>query len=191
MDIAGATTAILIFFPVMAATVIFIKLDSKGPFFFKQKRVGLGGKIFNCYKFRSMVVDADKMVEELSHLNERKGPVFKMTDDPRVTKIGRFIRKWSIDEMPQFFNVLNGDMSLVGPRPPIASEVQKYLRWHGRRLEVKPGITCLWQIHARHGSSFEEWVRLDIRYAQSISLWLDIKILILTIPAVISGKGAY
>ncbi len=191
MDIIGACAAILIFFPVMAVTALFVKLGSEGPVFFKQKRVGLGGKVFTCYKFRSMVVDADKMIDDLRHLNERKGPAFKMAKDPRVTKIGKFIRKWSIDELPQFFNVLSGDMSLVGPRPPIPSEVEEYLRWHGRRLDVKPGITCFWQIYSRHNSSFEEWVRLDIRYVNSISPWFDIKILFLTIPAVLSRRGAH
>lgn len=191
MDIIGASVAIMIFSPIMMTTALFVKLDSEGPIFFKQKRVGLGGKIFNCYKFRSMIVDADKLVNNLKHLNERQGPAFKISNDPRVTRVGKIIRAWSIDEMPQFFNVFIGDMSLVGPRPPIASEVQEYLRWHGRRLEIKPGITCLWQIYSRHDSSFEEWVRLDIRYANSYSFWLDIKILLLTFPAVLTRKGAH
>ena len=190
MDIFGSILAIILFSPIMVVAAIAVKLDSKGGIIFRQKRAGLGEKPFYCYKFRSMYEDSDKMKEKLLTYNERTGPVFKMTDDPRITRVGRVIRKWSIDEMPQFFNVLKGDMSLVGPRPPIVDEVTQYRRWQGRRLEVKPGITCLWQIYERHNSSFENWVRLDIEYARNHSFMLDVKILLQTLPAVLSRRGA-
>jgi len=189
MDIVGAIVAILLHAPIMIVVALAIKLESKGPVLFKQKRAGLGGKPFSCYKFRSMHVGADKLREELRIYNERTGPVFKMTFDPRIT-VGKFIRKWSLDETPQFFNVLKGDMSLVGPRPPIMDEVTQYMWWQDRRLDVKPGITCLWQIYDRHKSSFEDWVRLDIEYERNFSFWLDLKILAMTFPAVLSRRGA-
>jgi lipopolysaccharide/colanic/teichoic acid biosynthesis glycosyltransferase len=137
-----------------------------------------------------MVADADQRKHELMEHNHRTGPVFKMVDDPRITRVGKFLRKWSIDELPQLFNVLKGDMSLVGPRPPTLDEVQEYKLWHDRRLEVTPGITCLWQITARHDKCFERWVRLDLEYARRRSLWLDLQILFKTVPAVLSKKGA-
>lgn len=190
MDIVGAIVGLVIFSPIMLAIAIVIKLTSKGPVIFKQERAGLGGKSFNFYKFRSMVVDAEAKKKELMEFNERTGPVFKMTDDPRVIPAGKFIRKWSLDELPQFYNVLKGDMSLVGPRPPTLDEVAQYYGWQDMRLEIKPGITCLWQISARHKSNFEDWVRLDIEYARKQSLLLDLKILLLTAPAVLSRRGA-
>ena len=190
MDIVGAIVGLVLFAPVILAVVIAIKLTSKGPIIFKQKRAGLGGKPFIFYKFRSMFLDAEDRKKELMKFNERTGPVFKMTEDPRVTPVGKFIRKWSLDELPQFYNVLKGDMSLVGPRPPTLDEVPQYDNWQNRRLEVKPGITCIWQISARHKSSFEEWVRLDIKYVQRQSFLLDLKILFLTLPAMLSRKGA-
>jgi len=191
MDIVGAVVGLTVFSPLMLAVTIAIKLTSKGPVIFKQKRAGLGGKPFTFYKFRSMVLDAEDKKKQLMKFNFRTGPVFKMNKDPRITTVGKFIRKWSFDELPQFYNVLKGDMSLVGPRPPTLDEVPQYDNWQNRRLEVKPGITCLWQISARHKSSFEDWVRLDIEYVRNQSLLLDFKILILTLPAVLSRKGAH
>ena len=190
MEILGAIVGLVAFSPIMLAIAIVIKLTSKCPVFFKQERDGLGGKSFNFYKFRSMVIDAEARKKDLIEFNERTGPVFKMTDDPRVIPVGKFIRKWSLDELPQFYNVLKGDMSLVGPRPPTLDEVAQYYDWQDMRLEINPGITCLWQISARHKSSFDDWVRLDIEYARKQSLLLDLKILLLTAPAVLSRRGA-
>jgi lipopolysaccharide/colanic/teichoic acid biosynthesis glycosyltransferase len=190
MDIVGAIVGLVVFSPIMLAIAIVIKLTSKGPIIFIQERAGLGGKPFNFYKFRSMVIDADARKKDLIEFNERTGPVFKMTDDPRVTPVGKFIRKWSLDELPQFYNVLKGDMSLVGPRPPTLDEVAQYYNWQDMRLEINPGITCLWQIYGRHKSSFDDWVRLDIEYSRRQSLLLDLKILLLTLPAVLSRRGA-
>lgn len=190
LDIFVSSLALVVFSPLMLAAAIAVKMTSPGPVFFKQPRAGLGGKPFFCLKFRSMCVDAEKMKEQLWQHNERTGPVFKMTDDPRVTRIGKFMRQWSIDELPQLINVWLGDMSLVGPRPPSMDEVEKYLRWHNYRLDIKPGITCIWQVYARHNKSFEDWVRLDIEYVRNQSALLDLKLLLLTIPAVLSRKGA-
>lgn len=190
LDICGALVCIVLSSPIMLVTAIAIKLDSRGQVFFIQKRAGLGEAPFNCYKFRSMHEGADQMRAALLSHNERNGPVFKMKDDPRITRVGKIIRKWSIDEIPQFFNVLKGDMSLVGPRPPVLDEVTHYLNWQSRRLEIKPGITCLWQVYKRHSSSFEDWVRLDIEYSKNVSIFLDLKILLLTLPAVLSRRGA-
>lgn len=191
LDILGASFVLLVISPVMLAAAIAVKLSSSGPIFFRQQRAGLGGRPFGCYKFRSMYVNADAMKEDLWQFNERTGPVFKMENDPRVTAVGQFLRKWSIDELPQLFNVLMGDMSLVGPRPPTMDEVAQYARWHNYRLEVQPGITCIWQVYARHDKCFDNWVRLDIRYKTTRSLWLDLKLLALTLPAVLSRRGAY
>jgi exopolysaccharide biosynthesis polyprenyl glycosylphosphotransferase len=190
MDIVLSTAAVLTLLPIMIPIAIAVKLTSKGPLIFKQKRVGLGGRTFNIYKFRSMVVDAEEQKELLMKLNERQGPVFKLKDDPRATRIGSIIRRWSLDELPQFFNVLFGHMSLVGPRPPIVEEVSYYENWQERRIEVKPGITCLWQVYARHDNDFDNWMRLDMEYIRNQSFWLDVKLLALTIPAVLSRKGA-
>lgn len=190
MDIVGSISCIIIFSPIMLAIACAIKLTSKGPVLFKQQRSGFGGKPFSFYKFRSMVVDADHMKNDLLEYNHREGPVFKMKNDPRITHIGNFIRKWSLDELPQLFNVLLGDMSLVGPRPPTLDEVVRYEKWQDWRLEIKPGITCLWQIYARDDKSFDNWVRLDIEYIERRSLLLDLKILFNTVPAVLSCRGA-
>jgi lipopolysaccharide/colanic/teichoic acid biosynthesis glycosyltransferase len=193
LDILGSVFALFIFAPVFLVTSILIKLEDRGPIYFKQMRVGRGGKLFAMIKFRSMVVNADKMKDALMSQNQHGGQAvtFKMKGDPRVTRIGALIRKYSIDEFPQFFNVLLGDMSLVGPRPSLPREVSKYKAWHLRRLKVKPGITCLWQIGGRGDINFEGQVRLDLQYIASQSLWGDIVILLKTIPAVIAGKGAY
>ncbi len=191
MDLIGALIALLILGPlVMLPTAILIKLTSPGPILFKQVRCGLQGKLFSMYKFRSMVTNAEQLRSELEGFNEMSGPVFKMSKDPRITRVGRFIRKTSIDELPQLLNVLKGEMSLVGPRPPIPSEVEKYDPWQRRRLSMKPGLTCLWQISGRNRIGFEEWMRLDLSYIDSWSLWLDFKILLRTIPVVIIGFGA-
>lgn len=191
IDIVGATVGLLVLGPlVMLPVAIGIKLTSPGPILFRQKRSGLHGRLFTMYKFRSMVNNAEMLRAELEAFNEVPGPVFKMENDPRVTAFGRFLRKTSIDEMPQFWNVLMGDMSLVGPRPPIPSEVQHYDPWHRRRLSMKPGLTCLWQVSGRNKIGFDQWMKLDLQYIDNWSLWLDFKILARTIPVVLTGLGA-
>ncbi len=192
IDVMGALLLLVFALPLFFLAAILIKLTSPGPVFFRQKRAGLNGKPFMMYKFRSMVSNAEQLKQELASLNEMSGPVFKVTNDPRVTRIGRFLRKFSFDEFPQLFNVLMGDMSLVGPRPLPVEEVNRFDDWaHRRRLSVKPGLTCLWQVGGRNEvSDFKEWVRLDLEYIDHWSLWLDIKILWLTIPVVLLGKGA-
>ncbi len=190
IDIVVSAGLLILSAPLFVVIAIAIKLDSEGPVFYVQERCGLNGRIFRMFKFRSMVVGADKMKEQLRLFNEMSGPVFKMKDDPRVTRVGRWLRKTSLDELPQLINVLKGDMSLVGPRPPLPEEVAQYERWQIRRLSVKPGITCIWQISGRNEIDFDEWVRLDLYYIDHWSLSLDLKILIRTIPAVISGRGA-
>ncbi len=158
---------------------------------FKQIRVGRGGRYFHCYKFRSMCVDAESRKEQLMHLNEASGPVFKIKQDPRITPYGHFMRKFSLDELPQFVNVLKGEMSIVGPRPPITSEVEMYSENDRRRLAIQPGLTCLWQVNGRCNLSFEQWVELDIRYIDTMSFVNDLKIILKTIPAVLTGAGAH
>jgi exopolysaccharide biosynthesis polyprenyl glycosylphosphotransferase len=180
-----------LFLPIMAATAVAIKLNSPGPVFFKQERVGKWGKPFGCYKFRSMYVDAEQRKTELMYLNEADQIVFKMKRDPRVTGVGRIIRKLSIDELPQILNVIKGDMSLVGPRPPVPIEVENYKFEHTLRLNAVPGITGLQQISGRSELEFIRWVELDLQYIEEQSLFKDIEILVKTIPAVISGRGAY
>ncbi len=176
--------------PVMLAVAVAIRMGSSGPIFYRAHRIGRKGRRFVCFKFRTMVEDADKMREELEHMNERKSVLFKIVNDPRVTKVGRLMRKYSIDELPQFYNVLRGDMSLVGPRPPIASEVEQYDLSHLRRLDVLPGITGLWQVEARQDPSFDSYISLDTAYVENWSLWLDLKILARTVGVVLSGTGA-
>jgi exopolysaccharide biosynthesis polyprenyl glycosylphosphotransferase len=190
MDIVGSLFALLLLSPIMLTVALIIRLTSKGPVFFKQVRVGRGGRFFHCYKFRSMYQDAEARKEELAHLNEMSGPVFKIKNDPRITPIGRIIRKFSIDEFPQFFNVLLGDMSLVGPRPPIPAEVEEYTPYQRQRLAVLPGITCIWQISGRNNINFERWVELDLLYIENMSFWTDFKILLQTLPAVLRTDGA-
>jgi len=190
LDIVGALLALVVFSPVMAITAVAIKLTSQGPVIFCQQRSGWRAEPFTFCKFRSMYVGAEAKKRELMAHNLRTGPVFKMENDPRITPVGRFIRKWSIDELPQLLNVLMGDMSLVGPRPPTLDEVDKYQQWQDRRLEITPGLTCLWQVYARHDKCFDHWVRLDIEYAQRRSFLFDMKILAMTIPAVLSRRGA-
>lgn len=189
-DIFEAVVALIVLAPIFLVVAVAIRLESPGPIFFRQRRVGVYGREFNLYKFRSMYQDAEARLESLRARNEVSGPVFKMRDDPRVTRVGRFIRRASIDELPQFWNVLRGEMSVVGPRPPLPSEVKQYERWQLRRLSVKPGITCTWQVSGRSQISFEQWMELDLRYIDSWSLWQDVKILARTIPAVLTGRGA-
>jgi exopolysaccharide biosynthesis polyprenyl glycosylphosphotransferase len=189
-DIAVSATVLLLLSPVLGALAIALKFDSPGPVFFKQRRVGLQGRTFNIYKFRSMYLDAEARLESLRAQNEMSGPVFKMKNDPRITRIGRFIRKTSLDEFPQFWNVLRGEMSVVGPRPPLPAEVRQYKRWQRRRLSVKPGITCVWQISGRNNIDFDRWMELDLEYIDQWSLWNDIQICIKTIPAVLGNRGA-
>lgn len=190
MDILGSFFGLLLLSPLLLIIALLIKLTSNGSIFYKQLRGGLGGKPFFIYKFRTMIVGAESKRNELLAYNERSGPAFKMTNDPRVTKFGNFLRKWSLDELPQLMNVLKGDMSLVGPRPLYIVEEHAMSQWHRIRRTVKPGITCLWQIKKRDESDFDNWIRLDIQYIRNISLWQDLKILFLTIPAVLSRKGA-
>lgn len=190
-DIIVSGAGIIVLSIPMLVVMALIKLTSPGPVFFQQKRVGLNGRKFVLYKFRSMYKNAHLKLSELAEKNEMKGPVFKMKDDPRVTPFGKFLRKTSIDELPQLFNVFMGQMSLVGPRPPLPSEVSQYEPWQRRRLSMRPGITCLWQVGGRSEIGFEDWMKLDLRYIDSWSLWLDIRILFKTIPVVIFGRGAY
>ncbi len=191
-DIVLSILALLVLMPFFIILAILIKLDSRGPVFFVQDRVGRYGRHFRFYKFRSMYQGADlEKAKLLSQNQSTDGVIFKMKQDPRITRVGRFIRKTSIDELPQFFNVLFGDMSLVGPRPPLPSEVQKYTLEDRKRLNIKPGLTCLWQIKGRSDIPFKEQVRLDKEYIQSQSLKQDLLILLRTIPAIISGRGAY
>lgn len=192
IDVFGALAFLLITSPFFAVIAIAIKISSPGPIFFRQRRSGLNGKPFTMLKFRSMVTNAEQRKAEIAILNEMEGPVFKVTNDPRVTSIGRRLRRWSIDEWPQMFNVLMGDMSLVGPRPLPVDEVLRFDDLaHRRRLSVKPGLTCLWQVSGRNTvTSFKEWVRLDLEYIDNWSIWLDLKILCKTVPVVILGTGA-
>jgi len=189
IDFFSSIILILALSPVMMVIGLLVKLTSRGPVLFLQYRAGLGGKPFVLYKFRSMYIDAEARKKELMQFNERNGPVFKMTDDPRVTPLGKWMRKWSLDELPQLFNVLLNDMSLVGPRPMTVEENDACRQWHRKRFDVPPGMTGLWQVLARHMCGFDEQVRIDIEYIGRHSFWLDLKILFMTIPEVISRRG--
>ena len=192
IDIVGSAAGMVVLSPLFAAIAIAIKLTSSGPVFFSQVRVGRYGRHFKFYKFRSMRTDAEALKADLMSQNESKdGVIFKMKDDPRITKVGKFIRRASMDELPQLWNVFIGDMSLVGPRPPVPSEVAEYTLEDRKRLDVIPGITCLWQINGRSEIPFNEQVRLDKEYILAPGFWKDVKILLKTIPAIIGGKGAY
>ncbi|MBQ4198351.1 MAG: exopolysaccharide biosynthesis polyprenyl glycosylphosphotransferase [Kiritimatiellae bacterium] len=192
IDIAGSAIGLVLLSPVFLAIAVAVKLSSPGPVFFKQVRVGRYGRHFDFYKFRSMRQDAEARKAALMDRNESKdGVIFKMKDDPRITKVGKFLRRTSLDELPQLWNVLIGDMSLVGPRPPVPSEVREYTLEDRKRLDVIPGITCLWQIKGRSEIPFNEQVRLDKEYILAPGVWKDILILLKTIPAIIGGKGAY
>ncbi|HEU0244806.1 MAG TPA: sugar transferase [Candidatus Limnocylindrales bacterium] len=188
IDWVGAITALVLFSPVLAVAAIAIRAEGPGPIFFRQERVGLRGRPFRLVKLRTMVPDAEAMLHDLGGLNEISGPAFKLTDDPRVTRVGRILRRTSLDEIPQFWNVIAGDMSVVGPRPPLPGEVQAYDVWHRRRLAMKPGITGLWQISARREEEFDRWVRIDLDYIDRWSLWLDLKIIVRTLPAMLEGR---
>ncbi|RKX29982.1 MAG: sugar transferase [Candidatus Zixiibacteriota bacterium] len=190
LDRLGALAGLLITFPLTLVTAIIIKLDSKGPVLFKQVRSGINGKPFHLLKFRTMCHDAENRKRELMSQNELSGPAFKIKNDPRVTRVGRFLRKYSIDELPQLLNVIRGEMSLVGPRPPLQSEVSQYQPWQHRKLSVKPGLTCIWQVSGRNNINFDEWMRMDLEYIDNWSLLLDSKILARTLPAVLKGRGA-
>jgi exopolysaccharide biosynthesis polyprenyl glycosylphosphotransferase len=190
LDSTGAALALLLGAPFMLILIAAIRLDSKGSIFYRAERIGRKGRTFTCYKFRTMCSDADKMKEKLQHRNERDGILFKIANDPRVTDVGRILRKYSLDELPQFYNVLLGDMSLVGPRPPIAAEVEQYDLAHLRRLDVLPGMTGLWQVEARQDPSFDSYISLDTAYVENWSLWLDLKILARTVGVVFSGTGS-
>ena len=189
-DVVVSGAALLVGAPIFLAIAAAVKFTSPGPIFFGQVRSGLNGREFRLWKFRSMVVDAENRLDDLRVKNEMGGPVFKLSEDPRVTGVGRFLRRTSLDELPQFWNVLLGDMSVVGPRPPLPAEVKQYARWQRRRLSVKPGITCIWQVSGRNEIDFETWMKLDLDYIDRWSLWLDLKIFVKTIPAVLLGRGA-
>jgi exopolysaccharide biosynthesis polyprenyl glycosylphosphotransferase len=192
LDFLGALVLLVLASPFFLLIAAAIKLNSRGPVFFKQQRSGINGTPFTLYKFRTMVTNAEQFKHELEAMNEMRGPVFKVTNDPRVTSVGKFLRRYSLDELPQLWNVLWSEMSLVGPRPLPVDEVKRFNDFaHRRRLSVKPGLTCLWQIQGRNQiSDFKDWVRLDLEYIDNWSLWLDVKILLLTLPAVLRGTGA-
>ncbi|RKZ12477.1 sugar transferase [bacterium] len=191
LDLLAAIAGLLLFLPLLPFIALLVWLESPGPLFFAQQRVGRYGRGFTCYKIRSMVIDAEAIKDELSHLNEADGAAFKIRQDPRITRVGQFVRRSSLDEFPQLWNVLLGQMSIVGPRPQIPTEVADYEPRHCARLLVKPGLTCLWQISGRNDVDFEEWMRLDRDYVEQRSLALDISILLRTLPAVVRRTGAY
>ena len=191
LDVVVSIGALIALSPLMLFTALAVKLDSPGPVFFKQTRVGKHGVTFGCYKFRSMYIDAEKRKAELAVQNEADGPIFKIKNDPRITRVGRLIRKLSVDELPQLINVLRGEMSLVGPRPPVPKEVAQYTVEQLHRLDAVPGITGLQQVSGRSDLNFKRWVELDLQYISEQSVWNDIKILLMTIPAVVTGRGAY
>ena len=191
IDITCSFVGILVLSPLFIIIAIIIKFTSKGPVFFSQKRVGRNGKEFDMYKFRSMVVNAEELKEKLAAQNEMSGPMFKMKDDPRVTKVGKFIRKTSIDELPQLWNILKGDMSLVGPRPSLPKEVAQFEDWMHKRLDVKPGLTCYWQVSGRNNIDFEDWMKLDVKYVKERNLWIDIKLIFKTVGVLFGDKNAH
>jgi len=191
LDIMGALALLVVLSPLLLLVSLLVKLTSRGPVFYVSSRVGLCGRTFPFYKFRSMYTDAEVRLQQLQEKNEKDGPIFKMKNDPRITPIGRFLRKFSVDEFPQLINVLRGDMSLVGPRPPLPREVETYDDYQMQRLSVRPGLTCYWQIMGRSDLSFEEWMDLDHRYLREMGLFTDLKILFMTPFAVLKGKGAY
>lgn len=191
IDIVGAIVGIIVLSPILIIVAILIKIeDSKGSIFFSQKRVGQNGKEFKMYKFRSMVHNAEELKENLLKQNERLGPMFKMKNDPRVTKVGKFIRKTSLDELPQLINVLKGEMSLVGPRPSLPKEVEQFKPWMLKRLSVKPGLTCYWQVYGRNNIGFEDWMNLDIKYVEERNLIIDIKLIFKTVFVLLGDKSA-
>ena len=190
-DALLATAGLMALGVPMLVVAVLVKFTSRGPVLFRQQRCGLNGRLFTCYKFRSMVADAESKLRGLEHLNEKNGPAFKISDDPRLTPIGGFLRRYSIDEWPQFWNVLKGDMSIIGPRPALPSEVSQYEIWQRRRLRMRPGLTCLWVIRGRDRLDFNEWMQMDLEYIDRWSLLLDLQVLARTIPVVLAGKGAH
>jgi lipopolysaccharide/colanic/teichoic acid biosynthesis glycosyltransferase len=190
-DILASLGGLTLLLPLFPFIVLLIKLETSGPIFFQQERVGFEGRLFGCYKFRSMAVDAEAQKSKLAHLNEATGAAFKIKNDPRITGVGSFLRRSSLDEFPQLFNILKGDMSVIGPRPQIPSEVADYTAEQAQRLLVRPGLTCLWQVSGRSHLDFSEWMELDREYVQKRSLFFDLKILARTLPAVIDRRGAY
>jgi len=190
-DLAFALVLLTLFLPLFLILALLVKLTSRGPVFYASTRIGRCGRPFKFLKFRSMYQDADKRLADLLAQNEKDGPIFKMKNDPRITPIGRFMRKYSLDELPQLIHVARGEMSMVGPRPPVPREVEQYDEFARQRLTIKPGMTCYWQIQGRSNLSFEEWMELDNKYIQEMSFWTDVKILVQTPMAVIRGEGAY
>lgn len=191
MDLLGSGTLLLLLGPLFLLIAAAVRLTSRGPVFYRSTRVGLGGREFPFVKFRSMYVDADRTLIYLDALNEKDGPIFKIKSDPRITPIGRFLRKYSLDELPQILSVFVGDMSLVGPRPPLPREVEQYDGFAMQRLSVKPGLTCYWQVMGRSDLDFQQWIELDHRYLHEMSLMTDVKLLLRTPMAVLQGRGAY
>ena len=189
-DICLSAAALVVLSPLLLVIAILIYLEDKGPVIYTQTRIGKDGRAFKLYKFRSMCVDADEKLKDLQKLNERDGPVFKIRDDPRVTKVGKFIRKTCIDELPQLVNIIKGDMSIVGPRPPLPNEVEQYNSYQKQRLLVVPGLTCYWQIQKGEETTFDEWVELDLKYIKERSILLDFRLILLTFKVILSGKGA-
>jgi len=190
IDVVAAAIALVLLLPLLGLIALAIKLSSPGPIFYRWRVVGQGGRPFTGYKFRTMVANADALKAQLEAQNEMSGPVFKIKHDPRITPIGRVLRKYSLDELPQLWSVLRGDMSLIGPRPPLQTEYARFTEFQKRKLAVKPGITCLWQVAGRNEiTDFDEWVRLDLKYIESWSLWLDFKIVLLTMLVVVKGTG--
>ncbi|OGQ91978.1 MAG: hypothetical protein A2289_19645 [Deltaproteobacteria bacterium RIFOXYA12_FULL_58_15] len=190
IDIFASTCALVIMSPLLVGLAAAIKLNTAGPVLFRQRRVGLHGYSFNMLKFRSMVANAEVLQAQLSSANEQAGPVFKMRNDPRMTRVGRFIRKYSIDELPQLINILRGDMTIVGPRPALPAEVEQYSAWQRRRLSMRPGLTCFWQVGGRNEVSFDEWMQLDLKYIDNWNLAIDARLIVMTVPAVLWGSGA-
>jgi len=191
IDFIGSAVLLVAFSPIMLAVALLVRLTSRGPILFSQRRLGYNKRVFQIYKFRTMVADAERQLKAIEHLNEVSGPVFKIKNDPRITPIGKFLRRTSLDELPQLFNVLKGDMSIVGPRPLPARDYEGFNQdWQRRRFTVKPGLTCLWQVNGRSSIPFEQWMQLDLQYIDKWSLWLDLKILLKTVPAVLRGSGA-
>ena len=191
IDIIGAGLGLILLSPIIAIVACAVKVTSKGPIFFSQKRVGKNGELFEMYKFRSMVVNAEELKENLEDQNEMSGPMFKIKDDPRVTKVGKFIRKTSIDELPQLWNILKGDMSLVGPRPSLPKEVEQFDNWMFKRLSVRPGLTCYWQVSGRNNIDFEDWMKLDVKYVEERNIWIDIELIFKTIFVLFGDKNAH
>lgn len=189
-DIIISLSALILLSPLLLIVSFLILIDSKGPVIFKQDRVGKNGKIFKMYKFRSMVVNAEELKKKLEKKNEMTGPMFKIKEDPRITKIGKFIRKTSIDELPQLINIIKGEMSLVGPRPSLPSEVEKFEPWMMERLDVLPGLTCYWQVMGRNSIGFKEWMELDIKYVRERNCWIDIKLIFKTFFVIFGDENA-